>query len=555
MQQLLRKINELLSILLNHQKVDGMALKMDTKMLRTNYNQRLYEAQPNSIEEDFRPVLTHLLNLIDKKPEISQGIYVSDINHQRIPKEDDEITFINKIVTDTVIDRISDDYHDNYDEDDEDDDGPTIEEYICDRLYYDELNDNSRVAYNLFGLIGSVTTTYTKSQTLQIYTYTTGAQIFDFFDKYLEDLQEDIKSKEYLPGQVYHIMSVTREKDIEKVVQNNRFHNIRVYKVESITLDSEPSYVAITNQLTTQINNSIIENTIMPAMKETSDKTIQELLDILDSKIDKTSILIDNMITGVVNGIKYNYEAEKRSIEQNIQYLRSDINRAYEVYNQKLNQYNSATNRLFFLQNEAPDKAIDETQTNLIRSLIKAGKIKNMYIKNNRLNMLVVGPVIYYDDNVMEIIIKGSRHQIHNSSYTKVKELWLKIFAEDSKHKFMFGKRFIIDLINNKITSNDANMPIEPYSPHPHLELYHCFGGHVNTINHFLSKHDLAGALQACCNAVSNINLNDNTVISTLISELNDLLLSDHAKENTKIILNTETKKELTYNEYLKEIE
>ena len=173
----------------------------------------------------------------------------------------------------------------------------------------------------------------------------------------------------------------------------------------------------------------------------------------------------------------------------------------------------------------------------LYKYLCKHPYIKKFTPKDNgRLQLDFVSPLIYFNEYALDKLI---------SNRSGEEKIIFRTFKE-RRYTLMTVCRIAFDTDDFRAIIENIDSSNKDYFPHPHIELYGCFGNHQEAIADSAISGDYLGAIEQISQATLNMNFYDTCVANGLVRCMRD------SYRNTKTWLDNETGELISFEEILR---
>lgn len=305
---------------------------------------------------------------------------------------------------------------------------------------------------------------------------------------YLEQAQELLKQNPR------HFIKVFTNSNTEYLFiwTNKALDPISIYKVFSL----EMALHKRNNPVADKFLNALLENNITTAK--------QVLIDFFNS--DEVAKIKYKKFSACLKSTK---NKKLENLENQITICRTSI----ENYEKEIVNYASRIRE--YSENIAFLKSMNDEEEHLLfyKHLKKIPYITSFKGENDgHIDIEYQAPLIYFADFPIEKMI--------NQSYRTSKEITLlKIFLGRKYELWTRAKlRFWTHNFDVDLLRSDSSIPL---FPHPHIDMFGCFGNHRQGIHQSAESGDYIGAIEQLSQAVLNVNFYDSCVINEMLKELN----------------------------------
>ena len=209
----------------------------------------------------------------------------------------------------------------------------------------------------------------------------------------------------------------------------------------------------------------------------------------------------------------FNYEKDHQihALERTIENLRSDIQQ-YENYliecGRKIREHNENIIRL-----RTTD--YDEECEIVCKYLDRSPYIKEYRPSGNSYMILSYeAPLIYFNESAAEKLLENER------LYPQTQKDILRMIIEG---EFQLYTQCQLEFNTATYSAGIRDVGNGPLLAHPHIDRYHCFGNHRDSLSESAECGDYLGALEQLTQAVLNINFYDGTVTNWMLATLEDI--------------------------------
>lgn len=284
-----------------------------------------------------------------------------------------------------------------------------------------------------------------------------------------------------------------------------------------------------------------LQLSILPAMPWYFDKEAgvsEDEMGLIESLKEKTPDKYEAYLRKLV--AQYNFRAARirqmlSDFETRYERLECERVRArIESTDREIQRLNDAIGSHYISRNEQCIKLLglqskiasnEGGESEIMEYFICNDKLFLEYVNNSEMTFCVADYLSYYDQEMIERILRNKGSFVYESGYSITPEQMGKlikaIFIDEKLHiKFCAAYRFNLNGNVYALSHHDFPEEIESCMPNTHIDQFQCMGGYERTINQLLKDNNYIGAIEQCIASCKSLNWGDSTVMGRFMRAL-----------------------------------